>query len=221
MSIMIGMISLFALVSAMLAYALATFRLRGKAEPRETDREQLEKLTKDLYTAFRGIAQEGRLPTEEKLSRFYSNYETFCDRHDMTPSKRLFVKLLADYHHDYDSLPEYRFKQKYVLGRDERAREGDTAYEMLVQAKKTLPFPDLPPKESEIFTKLEEGLENEEYARARDHLSDLAAAVAVLHADYEAEKRRTRVSTMLTILGVGLTTAFGTISILQIVVNLF
>jgi len=131
-----------------------------------------------------------------------------------TSELRGFADLLEDFIYFYDARGPKYLKSNYYIEAEKSLR--DQAYSLLEYVKKENPFSSLPPKEANFLRTLFQAIESGNKELALNTVNQLSQEIEILDSSVRNGEKRTRVSYIISIVGVILTIVFGFTSLFSL-----
>jgi hypothetical protein len=132
---------------------------------------------------------------------------------------RGFTDLVEDFIFSFDARGSEWLKNVFKIEIDRSLR--NQAYGLLVYIRESNPFSSLPSKESNLLQTLNQALESSNKDLGISTILQLAQEIEILDSAIRTGETRARISYIISIVGIVLTTFFGLLSFTQILLRQF
>jgi hypothetical protein len=180
-------------------------------------RSRVRLVRKRFFRALKeNIQAGGNLASQEKQLNLI--YKKLSENFSFVSSQmRGLTDLLEDFIYFFDARGPEMLKDNYSVEVDRALR--DSSYALLSHIREANPFSTLPPKEANLLRTLKQALDNSNRDLGITTVRQLAEEIEVLDSSIRAGERRTRISYVISIVGVVLTVVFGFVSFFQFFVK--
>lgn len=174
----------------------------------QTVRKRFFRALKEILLADKDLASQ-----EKQLNLVYKKIsENFSA---ITAKMRGVLDLIEDFVYFFDARGPEILKSLYRVDVDRSLR--DQAYLILMHIREANPFSSLPAKEANLLRTLSQAVESTNKELGNSTLRQLAEEIEILDASIKSGERRTRISYVISFVGVILTFVFGITSIFQVI----